>query len=138
MNHYVLDTSALFALIENEEGVSEVETLLLQAIEGQHELVISIVSEIEVFYISLREQGEVIAHERLGLLNDLPVKHELLDVNLIRIIGELKAGYSLSFADCCIAGLAREIGAVLVHKDPEFEAIEPLEAQYKLPYKPKA
>ena len=138
MNRYVLDTSALFALIENEEGVSEVETLLLQAIEGQHELVISIVSEIEVFYISLREQGEVIAHERLGLLNDLPVKHELLDVNLIRIIGELKAGYSLSFADCCIAGLAREIGAVLVHKDPEFEAIEPLVAQYKLPYKPKA
>ena len=137
MNRYVLDTSALFALIENEEGVSEVETLLLQAIEGQHELVISIVSEIEVFYISLREQGEVIAHERLGLLNDLPVKHELLDVNLIRIIGELKAGYSLSFADCCIAGLAREIGTVLVHKDPEFEAIEHLVVQCKLPYKTK-
>lgn len=137
MSRYVLDTSALFALIENEEGAQDVEALLIQAIEGQHELAISIVSGIEVYYISLREQGEEIARERLRLLNDLPVAQEALEDNLIRVIGHLKAGYSLSFADCCIAGLAQDMGAILVHKDPEFEAIAHLVAQYKLPYKQK-
>ncbi|GAK53147.1 PilT protein domain protein [Candidatus Moduliflexus flocculans] len=138
MSRYVLDTSALFAFIENEEGAQEVETLLIQTIEGRHELAISMISEIEVYYISLREQGEEIASERLRLLNDLPITQEVLDSDLIRVIGNLKAGYSLSFADCCIAGLAQDMGAVLVHKDPEFEAIEHLVTQYKLPYKAKA
>lgn len=137
MSRYVLDTSALFALIENEEGAQDVEALLIQAIEGQHEVAISVISEIEIFYISLREQGEEVARERLRLFDDLPVARETLDCDLVRVIGALKVGYSLSFADCCIAGLAQDMGAILVHKDPEFEAIAHLVAQYKLPYKQK-
>jgi len=137
MSRYVLDTSALFALIENEDGAQDVEALLIQAIEGQHEVAISVISEIEIFYISLREQGEEVARERLRLFDDLPVARETLDRDLVRVIGALKVGYSLSFADCCIAGLAQDMGAILVHKDPEFEAIAHLVAQYKLPYKQK-
>jgi hypothetical protein len=41
----------------------------------------------------------------------------------------------MSFADSCIAGLAKFKNAVLVHKDPEFEQIEEDVKQFKLKYK---
>ncbi len=135
MNQYVLDTSALLTFIENEEGVKEVETLFMQALEDKHELFISIVSCIEVFYISLQEQGNAVATERLQSIEDLPIVQEPLNQDLTRIIGEIKASHAISFADSCIAGLAKLKKATLVHKDPEFEQIENEITQLKLPYK---
>ncbi len=137
MSAYVFDTSALLAYIENEDGVTTVERILLEAIDGQHTLYISVVSAIEVFYISLREQGNMIAYERLQLLKDLPLSQEPVQDDLLTVIGEIKAMHSLSFADCCIAGLARQKAAVLLHKDPEFEQLDQAIIQEKLPYKPK-
>ncbi len=43
----------------------------------------------------------------------------------------------MSFADSCIAGLAKFMDATLVHKDPEFEQIEDEVKQFKLKYKKK-
>ncbi len=56
MKKYVLDTSALLAYVENEDGAREVESLLEQAVDDKVELYISEVSGIEVFYISWKEQ----------------------------------------------------------------------------------
>ncbi len=41
----------------------------------------------------------------------------------------------MSLADSCIAGLAKFKSAILVHKDPEFEQVEDIIDQLKLPYK---
>ena len=73
MNKYVLDASAILAFIENEEGVKEVESLFNKVLEGEVDLFISTISCIEVFYISLKEQGEKVAKERLELINHLPL-----------------------------------------------------------------
>lgn len=75
---------------------------MLDAIEGRVELFISVVSCIEVFYISLQEQNEKVAEERLELLNDLPVILFPLDPPLIKTTGEFKARYQMSFADCVL------------------------------------
>lgn len=136
MKTYVLDTSALLAYIENEAGVDQVETLLLEALDEGVTLMVSVVSLIEVFYISLREQGETIARARLQLLKALPITIEEVSIKEIEAIGTLKSMHKVSFADSCIASLAMERRAVLVHKDPEFNAIAQL-AQLKLPFKPK-
>jgi len=135
MNLFVLDTSALLTYIENEEGVAEVEGLLLKAIHNEIVLYISIVSCIEVFYITWQEQGKEAAVECLKLIDDLMVIQEPLDSQLIRVVGEIKATKKMSFADCCIAGLAKFKQAMLVHKDPEYEQIENEIKQLKLPYK---
>lgn len=132
---YVLDTSAILAFIENEEGVGEVEKLLQKALDDEIVLTISIVSCIEVSYISWQEQGDQAAVERLQLINDLTITQEPVDSQLIRIIGEIKAVKTMSFADCCIAGLAKFKQATLVHKDPEYEQIADEIKQLKLPYK---
>ena len=134
MTTYVLDTSALFAYIEDEDGANVIENVFLETLMGQHTLYVSVVSCIEVYYISFREQGPAIASERLQLLQDLPLVQSPLEKQSITIIGELKATHTLSFADCCIAGLAQAKGAVLIHKDPEFDQL-PMLAQQKLPYK---
>lgn len=134
---YVLDTSALFTYIENEEGATDIESLFIQALDDEIELLISVITNIEVFYISLREQGEVKANERLKLIQDLPIRQESLDQDLIKTIGKIKANNSISLADCCIAGLAKLRKAILVHKDPEFEKVEQEIKQFKLPYKLK-
>ncbi len=138
MNLFVLDTSALLIYIENEAGVDEVEGLLLQAIHNEIVLYISIVSCIEVFYISWQEQGKETAIQRLNLIDDLMVIQEPVDSQLISVIGELKATKRMSFADCCIAGLAKFKQATLVHKDPEYEQLESEIKQLKLPYKKKS
>lgn len=135
MSNYVLDTSALLAYIESEDGADEVEKLLMSALEGTNELFISTVTGIEVFYISFQEQGSVIAADRLKLIRELPLVQEPLTQRLTRIVGEIKALKAMSFADSCIAGLAKFKNAILVHKDPEFEQIEEEVKQFKLKYK---
>ena len=124
MNGYVLDTSALLAYIENEDGVADIERVLIEALDDQHTLYVSVVSCIEVFYVSLQEQGPAVASERLQLLQDLPLVREPLHDDVVALIGEIKASHAMSFADCCIAGLARQKQAILMHKDPEFEQLE--------------
>ena len=137
MNKYILDTSALLAYIENEDGTSEIEELFRQALEDKIELFISVISCIEVGYVSWREQGETVARERLRLIDDLPVSQEAVDERLVETIAAIKATRTMSFADSCIAGLAKFKQAKLVHKDPEYEQIENEIQQLRLPYKKK-
>ena len=44
MKNYVLDTSAILTFIENEEGVNDVEKLLIEALESKILIFISTVS----------------------------------------------------------------------------------------------
>jgi predicted nucleic acid-binding protein len=46
-----------------------------------------------------------------------------------------KAQHKLSLADSVIAAFARSRGAVLLHKDPEFEALSEIMELEALPYK---
>ena len=135
MRKYVLDTSAVLAFIEDEEGAEVVENLIVGVIDGINELYISTVTSIEVYYISIQEQGRETADERLRLIESLPLTEKPLNHELIKVSGEIKASKAMSFADSCIAGLSKFMKAVLVHKDPEFEQIENEIEQLKLPYK---
>ena len=133
MTKYVFDTSALLAYIENEAGANTVEDLLQKAMDGKATILISVISLIELFYIIVQEQSKEIAYERIELTKELPITIIGLEEADIEIIALLKAKYQISFADSCIAGLAKLKDAELVHKDPEYEDV-PLK-QKKLPYK---
>lgn len=135
MSKYVLDTSALMAYIENEEGANEIEALLRTALDNNNDIFISVISCIEVFYISWQEQGKEIALKRLKLIDDLPIIQETLNKEDTKIIGELKATKNISFADSCIAGLSKLKSAILVHKDPEYAQVKKEIKQLELPYK---
>lgn len=131
---FVLDTSALLCLKENEPGASEVEAILRQ--QGKKGLVfISFMSIMELAYILEQERGETEA--RLGVLQlkQLPVRIVESDEPLGLAAARIKAGHKLSVADAWIAATSERLGATLVHKDPEFEPLAKLIRLRALPWK---
>jgi predicted nucleic acid-binding protein len=131
---FLLDTSALLALIEDEPGADRVESLLRTAT-----VLIPALAGLEVYYVTHQERGEDDADRRLSLLRQLPAEwlDQLTDPVLIAA-GRIKAAHRLSLADAIIAGFALSRDATLVHKDPEYDAIAHLVRQERLPYKASA
>ena len=129
---HLLDTSALFALIEDEAGAGRVEELLRAG-----GALVPAIAGLEVYYVTRQERGEDEADRRFALVRQLPVRwlSDLSDRVLIAA-GRLKAAHRMSLADAIIAGYALDSGAVLVHKDPEYEAVAAVVPQERLPYKP--
>ncbi len=132
---FVLDTSALLSLKENEPGASEVEAILRQ--HGKRGAVfISFMSIMELAYVLEQEQGEPAARQGVLQLKQLPLDVVESDEPLGLAAARIKAGHKLSVADAWIAATAERLGATLVHKDPEFELLEGLIRLRALP--PKA
>lgn len=118
-SRYVLDTSALITLIEDEAGADRVEEILR---EGNTLLPWPVL--LEVYYISLRERGESVADQRLAMLKQ--AASEIIwkaDEPILLQTAHIKAYTRVSLADAMIAGFAILNGAILVHKDPEYEAL---------------
>ena len=132
---YLLDTSALFAFTDNEEGASAVQKILEDAKSKKVTVYISAMSIMELFYVTHQEIGEDAALQMVLLARSLPVTELPLADDLILPAGELKARYQISVADAWIAATAGRDGLTLLHKDPEFEPLkEELDVQ-ELPYK---
>jgi predicted nucleic acid-binding protein len=130
---YVLDTSALFAYIEDEAGAEMVERLLVEAEKGNAEIHLCFVSLTEVFYITLQEKNELEAKRRIDLIRSLAATiHESEALNMLA--GRLKGTYHISLADAYVAALCQHLDCALVHKDPEFETISAIK-QVVLPRK---
>ena len=132
---YVLDTSALLALIGEEQGTDIVQNLLQRAESKEIAILVSFISFMEVSYITLKERDESEAQERLRLMKALPILRVESTEALGVVASQFKASYRISVADAWIAALAKGRNAILVHKDPEFEQVEIEIKVLKLPYK---
>ncbi len=90
---------------------------------------------LETYYITLQEQTEDIADKRYALLKQLPVKYLFnVDEPILLTAGRFKSGYRISLADALIAAFAVQLGAILVHKDPELEILGKQVQQEILPH----
>ena len=128
---YLLDTSAVLTFLEDEEGAERVETLM-----RQEQILLPYLVLLEIYYITLQEQAEDVADKRYALLKQLPatILWEVDEPTLLTA-GRFKAHHRLSLADAIIAAFAQRQGAILVHKDPELEALTASVEQEVLPYK---
>jgi len=135
VSEYVLDTSALLAFTDGEDGADNVADLLRQGIEAQATLLVSFASWTEIYYVLLREQGRDKARAWIARLKELPLERVESNETMGLVAGEIKAAYHLSFADAWIAALSKDRHATLVHKDPEFEPLDGEIALLALPYK---
>lgn len=102
---YVFDTSAVLALIEDEEGANVVFDLLEKADADNIVIYVSFMSFMEVYYIALRERDETEAQVRLQLMNDMPILRVDSNETLGILTSQFKASYRLSNADAWIAAL---------------------------------
>jgi len=131
---YLLDTSALLTLIEDEAGAARVEEVL-----REQPVIISWMSLLEVHYITQQERGIAEAEQRYALLKALPVTLIwAIDEPALLIAARLKAQHRLSLADTLIAACAIQQKATLLHKDPQFEALAGQLSLEALPYKTTA
>jgi ribonuclease VapC len=119
-----LDTSAIFALTDNGDGVDVVEGFLDRAKKGQTSLHISAMTAMEVYYVSSEESGEEEANRLLLLVRALPVTELPLEDALVLPAARFKARYKISVADAWIAATAAVHDLILVHKDPEFDRLK--------------
>ena len=128
---YLLDTSALIAFIEKEPGMEQIRALL-----GEQTVLLPFVTLMETYYITLQEQGQVIADKRYKLIQKLPVTilWQVSEITL-KLAARFKAAHRISFADALIAGFTAEHNAILVHKDPEYEVLKDKVRLKPLPYK---
>jgi predicted nucleic acid-binding protein len=128
---FLLDTSALMALIEDEPGAERVEHLLTNETS-----IIPWAALMEVFYMTMREKGRDEAETRFSMLKQSPaqVLWEMSEAILL-LAASIKAKNRVSFADSIMAGFAIHQNAILVHKDPELGALTGLVELENLPYK---
>ncbi len=127
---FVLDTSALLTLIEDEAGADRVQ----QAVDEER-VVLPWVALLEMTYISHQERGQAEAERRYAFTKSLPVTIAWeADEAILLQASRLKASHRISLGDSIIAAYAIRLKAVLLHKDPEFEALVGKVAQENLPY----
>jgi uncharacterized protein len=130
-NRFVLDTSAIFTLIEDEEGADRVEQVLKKG-----DIYFPWAALLEMMYISHQEIGDDIAIQRFAMVKQL--KATILwsaDEPTSLTAARLKAKHQISFADSIIAATAIQQGAILLHKDPEYEPLQDVLEMEILPYK---
>jgi predicted nucleic acid-binding protein len=130
-DRFLLDTSALLTLIEDEAGADRVEQVLTQ-----YEIRLPWLILLEATYITYQERGQAEAERRYALLKQLPaiILWDMAEPTLLTA-ARLKADHRLSLADAIIAAFAIQQQAILLHKDPEFEALSGQVLLEALPYK---
>lgn len=134
MSAWLLDTSALLALRDNEPGAEQVATLLKAAVLGEQRCYGCFMSLMEVYYRVWKDEGAEAGKEAYQRCLALPVEWVHESPALLERAASIKATHPLSLADAWIAASALELDATLLHKDPEFENLPGL-VEARLPYK---
>lgn len=134
MSGYLLDTSALLALRDDEPGAARVAVLLDRSARGAAPCHACFISLMEVLYRVWKDEGKAAGRAAYTACQALPIRWLHESPELLERAAELKARFPISLADAWIAAAALELDAILVHKDPEFERIADLQ-QEPLPYR---
>ena len=135
MRAYVLDTSALMAVFDKEEGAAQVLQLVEEArSQGTPRVYLPFMSLMEFEYVTLRRFGASVADQALRMLRSWPVELRESSLDWGSQAAWVKLQTSLSVADAWNAALALMLDAELVHKDPEFDGVPDLKHR-RLPYK---
>lgn len=134
MSRFLLDTSALLALRDDEQGAARVAALLESAARVELECHGCFISQMELMYRVWKDEGEDAGRTAYSMCMSLPIKWLHESSELLERAAMLKACFPLSLADAWIAAAALQLDAILVHKDPEFEKVSGLK-QELLPYK---
>ena len=124
-NSFVLDSYALIGYLENESFSDQIQNVLTQAKNGAFRLYIHAIHIGEVYYITLREQGQSLADLAYSRIKALPIKLiDRIDEELLLAAAGLKARYPISYADSFAAALAIINNCPLLTGDPEFKSLE--------------
>ncbi len=124
MANKVLDSYALMAFFEDEQGADIVRDLILKAEENRVNLIISVVNLGEVWYSIARTNSPEVADQYIGEINGMAIEIVDADWQLTHQAAAFKVNGNISYADCFAAALAKNRRAELVTGDKEFKTLE--------------
>lgn len=120
---YILDTSAILAVIFREPERQPVIRLLQQAREEKCEIGLPFLALMEGEYTLLRRFGPEEVTAALSLVKEWPVSIVESNEEWRHEAARIKASGGLSLADAWMAALALLRDAQLVHRDREFDKV---------------
>lgn len=120
---YVLDTSALFALYQDETGADAVAGIFAARDRGEAAIFLSFMSIYEIIYLTMAGGGTQDYAKLLFRVRSLGMEEIWPDDDLLWRAAEIKARGGLSAADSWIAASAAAAEATLVHRDPEYDRL---------------
>lgn len=124
-NKFVLDSYAVIGYLENEAFSDRVQDLLFEAKKGIATLFFHMIQFGEVYYVTLREQGQALADLAYSRVKGLPLVFvETINEELLRTAANLKATHPISYADSFAAAMALIKKCPLLTGDPEFGFLE--------------
>jgi ribonuclease VapC len=113
-------------LRDDEPGADRVE----QALAQPNHCYACFLSRMEVLDRVWKDEHERAGRLAYEQLKALPLQWVEASEPLLERAATIKACHSLSLADAWIAAAAQQIGATLLHKDPEFQAISDLHQEW--------
>ncbi|MBP1609735.1 MAG: PilT protein domain protein [Deltaproteobacteria bacterium] len=120
---YLFDSHALLAFFQKEDGAEIVARILNEAIQQDTARLICVMNLGEIIYLTKRRFGEEKKLEILGRIHQLGMRVLHVPNSLVYQAAELKAEYSIAYADCFALACAIDHSAVLVTGDPEFKIV---------------
>jgi predicted nucleic acid-binding protein len=123
----LLDSFALLAYLNKEDGFEKVRRLLADAQRSNVPVLINEMNVGETYYIIHRKRGQEQAEYFLGpILTGLPISVISNDFNAVIAAAKIKAQHAISFADCFAVATAQRENAVILTGDPEFQNVAEL------------
>ena len=120
---YVLDSFALLAYLEGEEGKERVQSALEDAAAHRRPAYVSLINLGEVLYITERERGLVDARRVLGAVDQLPLQFVGVSRSTVLAAAHVKARFPIAYADAFAVVAAQDHQAVVMTGDPEFQPL---------------
>lgn len=120
----VLDSWALLAYFEGEQGGASVTEILKEASSKGKTVLMSVINWGEVLYVTESRYGKAKRDEIERLMDQMHLEIVDVDREIARQAAHLKATEKLPYSDCFAAALALERKAELVTGDKDFRSVE--------------
>lgn len=124
MKATVLDSYAVIAYLEREDGYEEIAKMFDECVLKDREVFLCVVNWGEVIYHALRTGGDKTAKLAEEAMRVLPIQIVEANKDLTYQAAHLKAFNKMSYADCFAAALAMKKRCELVTGDKEFKQVE--------------
>jgi predicted nucleic acid-binding protein len=125
-NEYVLDACSLIAFFNQEEGASEVKSIITKALDSGSRILMHRLNLFEVYYDLSRSSDEDKVNRAMSVINNFPVTIiDEITETLMKEAARFKLSYRISVADSFALATAKLENAMLITADHhEFDVID--------------
>jgi len=122
---FVLDSFAVIAFLQDEEGAGQVEDILREGDKGKNKIYMHALNLGEIYYNVFRVEGEKLANIVWAKVKNFPIAFiDDLSEGFLLSAARIKGTYPVSYTDAFAVATAIDKEATLITGDRDFMPIE--------------